>query len=47
VILLTARTEREARELGRQAGADAFITKPFSPQRVVDTVQQLLGVRKA
>jgi DNA-binding response OmpR family regulator len=44
VILLTARTEREERARGRAAGADAYITKPFSPQRVVDTVQTLLGV---
>ena len=25
-------------------GADAYITKPFSPQKVIDIVQELLGV---
>ena len=45
VILLTARGRREDRELGRQAGADAYVTKPFSPQRLLEKVQTLLGVR--
>lgn len=44
VILLTALAGREDRNVGRQAGADAYITKPFSPQKVVDAVQDLLGV---
>jgi len=47
VVLLTARTDREDRERGREAGADNYITKPFSPQHVVETVQTLLGVRKS
>ncbi len=45
VILLTARGSREDRELGRAAGADAHVTKPFSPQRLLDKVHSLLGVR--
>jgi DNA-binding response OmpR family regulator len=44
VILLTALTGREDRNAGVQAGADAYITKPFSPQKVIDAVQDLLGV---
>jgi len=44
IILLTALTGREDRKAGRQAGADAYITKPFSPQKVIDVVQDLLGV---
>jgi DNA-binding response OmpR family regulator len=44
VILLTALTAREDRTAGAQAGADAYITKPFSPQKVIDAVQELLGV---
>jgi len=44
VILLTARASREDRELGEQAGADDYITKPFSPQKVISTVQGFLGV---
>jgi DNA-binding response OmpR family regulator len=44
IILLTALTGREDRNAGEQAGADAYITKPFSPQKVIDVVQELLGV---
>lgn len=45
VILLTARGRREDREAGQQAGADTYITKPFSPQRLLEKVQAMLGVR--
>ena len=44
VILLTAMADRENRAAGLDAGADAYITKPFSPQKVIDAVQELLGV---
>jgi len=44
VILLSALAGREDRDAGREAGADAYITKPFSPQKVIDAVQDLLGV---
>ena len=43
VILLTARAAREDRETGLSAGADDYITKPFSPQKLVATVQGILG----
>lgn len=44
VILLTARSSREDREAGLAAGAAEYITKPFSPQKVIDLVQSILGV---
>lgn len=44
VILLTARASREDREAGLAAGAAEYITKPFSPQKVIDLVQSILGV---
>ncbi len=44
VILLTARTSRQDREEGKAAGADEYITKPFSPQKVINAVQNFLGV---
>jgi DNA-binding response OmpR family regulator len=47
VMLLTARGRSEDRELGREAGADAHMTKPFSPQRLLEKVSSLLGVRHA
>lgn len=44
VVLLTAKNSREDREMGEQVKADGYITKPFSPQRLLDTVQDFLGV---
>ncbi len=47
VILLTARSGREDRERGRDAGADAYVTKPFSPAKVVGVLREMLGVSPA
>ncbi len=44
VVLLTARAGREDREEGLASGADRYITKPFSPQKVIETIQDILGV---
>ena len=44
VILLTAKSSREDRNAGLAAGANEYITKPFSPQKVIEKVQDLLGV---
>ncbi len=44
VILLTAKSTLEDRDNGKAAGADGYITKPFSPQNVIDSVQSFLGV---
>ena len=44
VVLLTARNSREDRSRGEAVKADGYITKPFSPQRLLDTVQEFLGV---
>ncbi len=46
VILLTARSSKADRSAGEEAGADGYITKPFSPQKVIDTVQGLLGAAR-
>ncbi len=46
VILLTARTTREDRERGQEVGAEGYITKPFSPGRLIESVQSLLGVKR-
>lgn len=43
VILLTARGSRDDRRIGEEAGADAYVTKPFSPGKLVTAVQDLLG----
>jgi len=44
VILLTALARPRDKSEGLEAGADAYITKPFSPQKVIEVVQELLGV---
>ena len=43
VILLTARGQQSDFEMGRQAGADAYLTKPFSPLELIDTADALLA----
>lgn len=43
VILLTAKGQESARERGMKAGADEYLTKPFSPSRIVERVREILG----
>lgn len=47
VILLTARGQRSDFEMGRAAGADAYLTKPFSPLELIDTVDSHLAKSQA
>lgn len=47
VMLLTAKGQESARERGLQAGADEFMTKPFSPSRIVERIREILGTRAA
>jgi CheY-like chemotaxis protein len=43
IILLTARTEAESVREALEAGANAYVEKPFSPQDLAQRVDQLLG----
>jgi CheY-like chemotaxis protein len=43
VILLTARAQVEDQEQGRKAGSDAYLTKAFSPLKLLDLVDNMLG----
>jgi DNA-binding response OmpR family regulator len=43
IIMLTAKGQEADREKGLNAGADEFMTKPFSPILVIDKVKELLG----
>ena len=42
VVMLTARGQQSDFEAGRQAGADKYLTKPFSPIELIGTVEDLL-----
>jgi len=43
IIMLTAKGQRTDRQAGMEAGADEYMTKPFSPSRAVERVQEILG----
>jgi DNA-binding response OmpR family regulator len=43
IIMLTAKGQEADREKGLKAGADEFMTKPFSPILVIGKVKELLG----
>ena len=45
VILLTAAGQESVRTRAEAAGADEYMTKPFSPSRVVQRVTEVLGAR--
>ena len=42
VVMLTARGQPADLAMGRQAGANAYLAKPFSPLELIDTVDKLL-----
>ena len=42
VIMLTARKNSQDRARGLEAGADAYITKPFKSAEVIETIESLL-----
>jgi DNA-binding response OmpR family regulator len=43
IIMLTAKGQQADRENGLNAGADEFMTKPFSLKTVVDKAKEILG----
>ena len=45
VVVVTAAAQSEDVRRGTSAGADAYITKPFEPQDLVDAVRSLAGRR--
>jgi two-component system phosphate regulon response regulator PhoB len=42
IVMLTARGQEADMELGKQAGADDYFTKPFSPLQLMNKVEELL-----
>lgn len=45
VVIVSARAGIEDQIAGRNAGADAYITKPFSPERLIDVLKQACEAR--
>ncbi|MBL8733473.1 MAG: response regulator [Planctomycetes bacterium] len=43
IVLLTAKGQECDREVGKTAGANDYMTKPFSPTRILDRVREMLG----
>ena len=47
IIMLTARVQEQDVEGGFSAGADDYVTKPFSPRELVSRMQALLSRTRA
>jgi len=45
VIILTAKGQDTDREAALTGGADDFMTKPFSPKKLVARIREILGAR--
>jgi DNA-binding response OmpR family regulator len=45
VIILTAKGQDADREAALAGGADDFMTKPFSPKKLVARIREILGAR--
>lgn len=43
IILLTAKGQECDRDLGKTAGANDYMTKPFSPSKILDRAREMLG----
>lgn len=43
IILLTAKGQNSDREIGMQSGADDYMTKPFSPTKILERAREILA----
>jgi CheY-like chemotaxis protein len=43
VVLLSARAQETDLQHGEKIGVDAYLTKPFDPDELIETVKQLAG----
>ena len=43
IIMFTARAQASDMQIGKEVGADAYITKPFEPQILLDKTKELLS----
>jgi DNA-binding response OmpR family regulator len=42
VVMLSARNQSADRQAGLKAGADAYLSKPFSPRQLLDAVERMI-----
>src|SRR3954471_13268153 len=47
VVLLSARAQEADIQRGEKIGVDAYLTKPFDPDELIDTVRRLMGSAEA
>ncbi|WP_028646830.1 response regulator [Nocardiopsis sp. CNT312] len=43
IVLVTARAQEDDRLRGEHLGVDAYVTKPFDPDALVDLIRDLVG----
>lgn len=43
IVVITTRADAQMRETVLSAGANRYMTKPFSPDAILETVKELLG----
>jgi DNA-binding response OmpR family regulator len=43
LVFLSARTQEEDRRKGQELGVAAYVSKPFDPVELVDTIRQVAG----
>lgn len=43
LIMLTVMSQESDRKMGRSVGADAYLTKPYQPQELLDTISTLIS----
>ena len=46
VVMLTGIGHELNKKLAKEVGADGYITKPFTPKELLDTIGKLLGIPK-
>lgn len=43
IVFLTAKSREEDREMGIDAGADKFLSKPISPEKLIEIISETIG----
>ncbi|MBU2103083.1 MAG: response regulator [Candidatus Omnitrophota bacterium] len=45
IILFSAKAQESDKQLGKEVGADSYITKPFEPSVLLDKIKELLALQ--